>query len=63
MKEALEKLLKVKSIVTIILTILVAYLAVARILDADKVFEAYLIIIGFYFGTQKIKETEDDGND
>ena len=51
--ERICKLLTVKSIVTIILTVIIAYLAVVDKIDIK---EMYLIIISFYFGTQAMKE-------
>ena len=53
MKERLNKLLTVKSIVTILLTIVVVVLALKGQFDIKDI---YLIIIGFYFGTQATKE-------
>lgn len=57
MKEKLLKLLTVKSIVTIILTVVFAFLSITgRITPSDFV-QIFLIIIGFYFGTQHEKKT------
>lgn len=53
MKERLNKLLTVKSIVTILLTLVVVVLALKGQFDIKDV---YLLIIGFYFGTQKTQE-------
>lgn len=53
MKERLNKLLTVKSIVTILLTIVVVILALKGQFDIKDI---YLLIVGFYFGTQKLKE-------
>jgi hypothetical protein len=53
MLERLQKLLTVKSIVTILLTLVVVVLALKGQFDIKDI---YLIIIGFYFGTQAIKE-------
>lgn len=50
------KLLSVKSIVTIALTILFSALACKGIIDGDKVTTIYTTIIAFYFGTQATKE-------
>lgn len=49
MKEAITKLFKVKSIVTILLTVVVCYLA---IIDKMNIEQIYLMVISFYFGTQ-----------
>jgi len=57
MKERISKLLSVKSIVTIILTCVVAKLAIEGKMDIKDI---YIMIIGFYYGTQleKNKPTE-----
>ena len=54
MKEQLSKLLTVKSIVTIIMTILFCILAFRGCIP-QEVNAVYLIIVGFYFGTQHEK--------
>ena len=53
MLERLNKLLTVKSIVTILLTLVVVVLSLKGQFDIKDI---YLIIIGFYFGTQATKE-------
>jgi hypothetical protein len=57
MKDRLIKLIDVKTIVTFAITGLFCYLGVIGKISADKVWEAFLIIIGFYFGTQQKKLT------
>lgn len=53
MKERLNKLLTVKSIVTILLTLVVVVLALKGQFNIEDI---YLMIIAFYFGTQAKKE-------
>lgn len=53
MKERLTKLLTVKSIVTILLTVVVVILALMGRFNIEDI---YLMIIAFYFGTQAKKE-------
>jgi len=55
MREKLAKLIDVKSIVTMVLTLVVAYLA---IIGKMEIREIYLMIIAFYFGTQAEKKKE-----
>ena len=56
MKEKLANLMTVKSIVTIIMTVVFAYLSITdRINDAFML--VYTVVIGFYFGTQHEKKT------
>jgi hypothetical protein len=61
MKE-LKKLIDIKSIVTLSLTLLFCYLAVVGKIDGAKVVEIFTIIMVFYFGTQfqkKVDEKDD----
>ena len=55
MKEKIAKLIDVKSIVTILLTIVVAILTLKGYFDIKEI---YLMIIAFYFGTQSGKKSE-----
>lgn len=55
MKERLNNLLTVKSIVTIVLTVLFAVLAVKGSIP-QEVMTIFTTVIAFYFGTQAIKE-------
>ena len=56
MKERLSKLLTIKSIVTILLTILFFVLALKGIIKAEEVMTIFTVVIAFYFGTQAKKE-------
>lgn len=56
MLEKLAKLINVKSIVTLALTIVVCYLAITKGFDIKEI---YLMIIAFYFGTQ-LKENKEE---
>lgn len=55
-KERLAKLISVKSIVTIILTLVFSYLAVKGTIDGGQFITLFTVVIGFYFGTQANKE-------
>lgn len=55
MKERFAKLLTVKSIVTIILTAVFAFLAVTGQVSADQYLTVFSVVIAFYFGTQHEK--------
>lgn len=56
-KDALINLLKVKSIVTVLLTLAYIYITVRQILT-DEFQLIYTMVMGFYFGTQSQKNTE-----
>lgn len=58
MKDKLAKLIDVKTIVTFATTALFWYLGATGKIESDKVWEAFLIIVGFYFGTQSKKNNE-----
>lgn len=53
MKDKFAKLINVKSLVTLILTLVVAYKAIVGQMNIEQ---TYLMIIAFYFGTQ-LKES------
>ena len=52
MKERLSRLLTVKSIVTLILTVVFAYLSASGMVVIDQFLTVFTVIIAFYFGTQ-----------
>ena len=56
-KDRLAKLVDVKTIITIAITAVFGRLALSGAISSDKVWEAFLIIISFYFGTQSTKNT------
>lgn len=55
MKERLGKLLTIKSIVTIFLTVVFCYLSVVGAITAELFNTIFTVVIGFYFGTQSAK--------
>lgn len=56
MLERLTKLLTVKSIVTLVLTLLFVILAVRGTISSQEVMTIFTVVISFYFGTQAKKE-------
>ena len=61
MKKQFEKLIDVKSLVTLILTVLFFILAIMKVIDANAVLTIYTTVIAFYFGTQYQKnQTKND---
>lgn len=56
MKDSIVQLLKIKSIVTIVMTLLFAFLAVKGMIDGATVKDVFVMIISFYFGVQSVKE-------
>ena len=55
MKERIWNLLTFKSIVTLILTAVFAYLSVTGMVAVDQFLTVFTVIIAFYFGTQAEK--------
>lgn len=58
MRERLERLLCVKSIVTIFLTVIFAILAIRRVVSADQFITIFTVVVSFYFGTQHERRGE-----
>ena len=56
MKDRLEKLLAVKSIVTIAMTIVFCALSIRGTITGQEFLTIFTVVVGFYFGTQKVKE-------
>ncbi len=62
MKEKLTSLVDVKSIITIVLTVVFGAMTMNNMIDSEKFFIVYQMIIVFYFGTQiGKKQSEDKG--
>jgi hypothetical protein len=59
MKERLSKLLTVKSIVTIITTVVFAVLALRGSINSEQFLMIFTTVIAFYFGTQSAKDVSD----
>lgn len=52
MRQRLQKLLSIKSMVTLITTAVFAALALRGTIGSSEFLTVYTIVIGFYFGTQ-----------
>jgi uncharacterized protein (DUF486 family) len=59
----LGNLLTVKSMVTLMLTIVFAVLSLRGTITAELFMQVFIMIIAFYFGTQKQDDTKDKGTD
>jgi hypothetical protein len=57
MKEKLAKLINVKSIISVLLTIVFCYLAIVGKINADLFMAIYTTVIAFFFGVQYSKGT------
>ena len=58
MKERLSKLLTIKSIVTILLTLVFCYLSITGVIQAELFMTVFTVVIAFYFGTQHEKKKD-----
>lgn len=56
LKKRLANLLAVKSIVTLVLTAVFAYVTVIGKVTTEQFLTIFTVVIGFYFGTQKVSE-------
>ena len=56
--ENLAKLIKVKTIVTLLMTFVFSYLACTGAVEAGQFLTIFTVIIGFYFGTQSEKNDQ-----
>lgn len=59
MKERLTKLIDVKSIMTIFLTVIFGVLTLCRVIDAAQFVDIFKMIVIFYFGVQVAKKSTD----
>lgn len=55
MSKIVERLVSVKSIVTIALTAVFSYLAIIGAVTGQEFLTIFTVVIGFYFGTQAQK--------
>lgn len=63
MKKQIYKLIDVKSLVTLMLTTVFAYLSVSGRLSAEQFQTVFTTVIAFYFGTQHQKNQKETDND
>lgn len=55
-KEKLAKLINVKTIITILLTIVFCVLCLTGVIGAELFMTVYTVMVGFYFGNQSIEK-------
>ena len=61
MKAKLAKLIDVKSIMTLLLTVVFCVLALKKVISGQEFLTIFTVIVGFYFGTQSQKAAQDSG--
>lgn len=50
-----NRLISIKSIVTLVLTVVFAYLSAVGVISGEQFLTIFTMVIGFYFGTQTEK--------
>lgn len=55
-REKIAKLINVKSLISIFLTIVFCYLSITGFIAAELFITIFTVVIGFYFGTQAEKK-------
>lgn len=61
-KEKLIKLLDVKSVVTLTMTVVFAVLSLSGKITSEQFLTVFTVVISFYFGTQYRKNSERSDN-
>ena len=56
LKKRFANLLTVKSIVTVTLTAVFSVLALKEVISGTEFLTIFTVVIGFYFGTQRVSE-------
>lgn len=59
----LQNLLTVKSIVTIVLTLVFSYLSIVGRISGEQFLTIFSVVVAFYFGTQYQKGKEENSSD
>lgn len=62
MKKRLIKLIDVKSIITLFMTLVFCIMSVVGTISSQQFMTVFATVIAFYFGTQQKKNTTDNSN-
>ena len=57
LKDKLAKLIDVKSIMTLLLTLVFCILALVGVISGEQFLTIFVTVVGFYFGTQSLKQS------
>lgn len=60
-QKVIDRLVSVKSIVTLTLTAVFSYLAIQHVISGEQFLTIFTTVIAFYFGTQVEKREQNDG--
>ena len=61
-KDRVAKLINIKSIISLIMTLVFCYLAIVGVISAEIFAPIFTTIIAFYFGTQVEKKNQENGS-
>lgn len=59
-KERIAKLINIKSIISIIMTLVFCWLAITGVVGAELYVPIYTAVVTFYFGTQVEKKNQEN---
>lgn len=59
----LGNLITVKSITTILLAVIFSILAIKGVVSAEQYMTVFTVVIGFYFGTQRLDDTKKEASE
>lgn len=62
LQKIIDRLVTVKSIVTLTLTAVFAYLSVIGVITGDQFLTIFTTVVAFYFGTQAEKRAQEVSN-
>ena len=62
LQKIIDRLVTVKSIVTLTLTAVFAYLSVIGVITGDQFLTIFTTVVAFYFGTQAEKRAQEGSN-
>lgn len=54
LNKVINRLVSIKSIITLILTCVFAYLAIVGVIGGELFMTIFTVVIGFYFGSQTV---------
>lgn len=61
-KQKLAKLINIKSIISLVMTLAFCFLAIVGVIPVELFVPIYTTVIAFYFGTQVEKKNQENGS-
>lgn len=63
LKDRLAKLIDVKSLMTLFLTLVFCVLSLTEVISGEQFLTIFVTVVGFYFGTQSQKKQNENKSD